>query len=93
MANFLRITLFNDKTTHMKTAALVPVVISTIALLVFVLFHFTGVSEAVWMACFLLSPFLVGWMVYAVIRYDEYKGPDLEEGEEWGYGDKQFPRN
>jgi hypothetical protein len=37
---------------------------------------------------FFLSPFLVIWMVYRVIRYDSYHGKELND-EEWGYADKK----
>jgi hypothetical protein len=38
---------------------------------------------------FLLSPFLVLWMVYSIIKHGVYKGKELEENEEWGYADKE----
>ncbi len=34
-----------------------------------------------------LSPLLVIWMVYVVIRYGHYDGQELNEGQEWGYDD------
>ncbi len=37
---------------------------------------------------FIVSPFLIGWLVYSTIRYEEYKGRELEKDEEWGYADK-----
>lgn len=37
---------------------------------------------------FTLSPFLVVYMVYSVLRYDTYDGPELQPNEEWGYQDK-----
>jgi len=37
---------------------------------------------------FFLSPFLVIWMVYRVIRYDTYHGNELND-DEWGYADKK----
>ncbi len=38
---------------------------------------------------FLLSPFLVIWMVYTILKYGKYEGRELEENEEWGYQDKK----
>lgn len=34
-----------------------------------------------------ISPLLVIWMVYTVIRYGRYNGKELREGQEWGYED------
>lgn len=34
-----------------------------------------------------ISPLLVIWMVYTVIRYGSYSGRELREGQEWGYED------
>lgn len=39
---------------------------------------------------FLLSPFLVVWMVITVLRYGRHSGKELSENEEWGYEDKTF---
>lgn len=36
-----------------------------------------------------LSPFLMIWMVYSVIRYGKYDGPELDSDEEFGYQDKR----
>ncbi len=42
-----------------------------------------------WLAPFLylLSPFLVIWMVYTVLKKGVYNGPELQPGEEFGYQD------
>lgn len=34
-----------------------------------------------------LSPVLVSWMVYTILKYGEYKGKELGE-DEYGYADK-----
>jgi hypothetical protein len=39
-----------------------------------------------WM--FVLSPFLVIWMAYTILRYGKYDDRELRENEEWGYQDK-----
>ncbi|SDH16080.1 hypothetical protein [Chitinophaga filiformis] len=43
-----------------------------------------------WLAVymFLLSPVLVIWMVYTVLKYGVYKGRKLAEDEEYGYQDR-----
>jgi len=38
-------------------------------------------------AMLLFSPFLICWMVYTVLKYGKYEGPELGE-EEFGYQDK-----
>ncbi|RPE12605.1 hypothetical protein EGT74_03375 [Chitinophaga lutea] len=37
---------------------------------------------------FLLSPFVVCWMVYVVLKHGRYTGRELAEGEEFGYEDR-----
>jgi hypothetical protein len=38
---------------------------------------------------FLLSPIVVIWMAYTIIRHGSYQGKELGENEEWGYADKE----
>lgn len=35
------------------------------------------------------SPFLMGWMVYTILRFGKYNGKELNDKEEWGYQDKR----
>jgi len=37
---------------------------------------------------FSISPFLVLWTVYTVIRFGIFRSKELTEDEEWGYEDK-----
>lgn len=37
---------------------------------------------------FLISPFLVIWMVYTVLKYGLYTGRELADNEEYGYQDR-----
>ena len=61
----------------------------TVYLLIYtVLFH-TGASYPILVTMFAISPFLVIWMVYVVIRFGKYSGPELQPDEEWGYQDKK----
>ncbi len=39
-------------------------------------------------AMFFLSPIIVCWMVYTVIRYGKYNGRELAKDDEFGYQDK-----
>ena len=41
------------------------------------------------MVMFMLSPLLILWMAYTIIRYGKYTGRELVEGEEWAYEDKE----
>ena len=58
-------------------------------LVVYVLVMSTGAAESIGRIMFIASPFLVIWMVISVLRSKKFIGKDLEEGEEWGYADKQ----
>ncbi|MCE3283683.1 MAG: hypothetical protein K0Q66_2420 [Chitinophagaceae bacterium] len=60
----------------------------SVYLLLYTVLHQAGASLKILGAMFLLSPFLVIWMVYTILRYAPYNGKELKEGEEWGYGDK-----
>lgn len=37
---------------------------------------------------FVLSPFVVLWMAYMILKHGEFKGKELAADEEYGYGDK-----
>jgi hypothetical protein len=37
---------------------------------------------------FSLSPFLVIWMAYTILKYAPFNGRELKENEEYGYQDK-----
>lgn len=60
--------------------------VSTYLLIYTVIAHTTALSL---LAPFLyfLSPFLVIWMVYTVLKKGEYTGPELLPDEEFGYQD------
>ena len=72
----------------MKRSLSFPVTLVTILLIVYVVLLVTGWSPVLTGTLFFLSPFLVIWMVYRVIRYDTYHGNELN-GDEWGYADKK----
>ena len=76
------------KTINMKRSANFPVTLVTILLIVYVVLLVTGWSPVLTGTLFFLSPFLVIWMVYRVIRHDSYRGKELND-EEWGYADKK----
>ncbi|QJD94718.1 hypothetical protein HH214_01930 [Mucilaginibacter robiniae] len=67
--------------------AKVSVITVTVFVIIYsVLFH-TGISQTILSYAFLISPFLMVWMVYSVLK-DPYTYPELKENEEWGYSDK-----
>lgn len=66
----------------------IPVAVVTGLLLLYIILLVTGGSPPLTGIIFFLSPFFVIWMAYRVIRYDTYRGKELEENEEWGYTDK-----
>lgn len=72
----------------MKLPAHFPVILVSVLLVGYTILLFTGWSPVVTGILFFLSPFLVIWMVYRIIRYDNYSGRELNEGDEWGYADK-----
>ncbi|MFT3676490.1 MAG: hypothetical protein QM781_11365 [Chitinophagaceae bacterium] len=73
----------------MKTRARIPVVVNTAVVLVYVLLQLVEAPLPILLFIVSVFPILLIWMVIAVIRYDEYKGPELKTDEEWGYGDKK----
>lgn len=48
------------------------------------------IEHTQWIAfrMFLISPFLVIWMVYTVLKYGLYTGRELADNEEYGYQDR-----
>ena len=70
----------------MDPRAKIPVIVSTALLMVYVLLLVFDAPMPLVTSIFTLSPFVIVWTVYAVIKHDRYKGRELREGEEWGYG-------
>lgn len=62
-------------------------VAATLYLLCYVIFLQMNFLPNVTAVLFSGSPALLLWLAYTVIRYGKYKGTDLKEDEEWGYGD------
>jgi hypothetical protein len=46
-----------------------------------------GIFPGLVLMLFSLSPVLVIWMVWVVLKHGTYNGPELKEGEEFGYAD------
>lgn len=62
-------------------------VLVTLYLIVYTLLHQLNAPFALLATMFVISPFLVLWMAYTIIRYAPYNGKELEEDEEWAYQD------
>jgi hypothetical protein len=60
----------------------------TLYLIVYTLLLQYEVSTRVALLMFSMSPFLVLWMVYTILKHAPFTGRELKENEEWGYQDK-----
>lgn len=65
----------------------IAIAIVSLYLLVFTILSQMNTDLSIMLCMFFLSPFLVSWMVYTVLRYGTYSGKELKENEEWGYED------
>ena len=68
-----------------------------IAVSLLLLFYSVLVLFQIWLPVvyfiYTISFILVGWLVYSVVRFGEYKGRELEKEEEWGYADTDKPHS
>lgn len=65
------------------------VAIISIILLVYCVLVGFNISLPVAFFIFSISPFLVAWLAYTIIRFGIYEGKEFPEDEEWGYQDKR----
>ena len=63
------------------------IILVTLYLLAFGVAGRLGAPLSLMFLMFSLSPILIIWMVYTVIRYGKYTGKELKPNEEWGYED------
>ncbi|MBL7740776.1 MAG: hypothetical protein JNK14_16270 [Chitinophagaceae bacterium] len=73
----------------MKQRIPIAVHIASVLLLLYVLLLTFNAPISITRLLFVLSPFLVIWMVISVLRSKTFTGKELDEGEEWGYADKK----
>ena len=64
------------------------VVLVTVYLLIYTVLFQTMASMDTLLTMFFISPFLVIWMVYVVLKYGQFNSKELDEDEEWGYCDR-----
>lgn len=72
----------------MNRKELIPVIIVSLALLLYSVLIGAGSSSPLISIIFFISPVLIIWLVYNVIRHGDYKGAELKKDEEWGYADR-----
>ncbi len=89
LAKQLRMHMVNAwKANYMRNYRVATILV-TLYLLVYVILHQSGAELRVLAWMFVFSPALVIWMVYTILKYGIYSGPELAEQEEYGYQDKQ----
>lgn len=59
----------------------------SVYLLLFTVLGQLNADISLMLLMFSISPIVVVWMVYTVLRYGIYPGKELKENEEWGYED------
>lgn len=64
------------------------VIIVSVYLLIYTVFAHMPSMEWLTPAMYMLSPFLVIWMVYTVLKKGEYNGPEMAPDQEFGYQDR-----
>ena len=62
-----------------------PIIAASLFLLIYQILPYVGAKTIFIVAMFVLSPFVVIWMVIRVLKDGEYKGKELKD--EWGYED------
>ena len=65
------------------------VVVVSIILLVYCVLIYLNLSLPVAYFIFSISPLLLVWVAYTIIRFGVYKGKEFNSDEEWGYQDKK----
>ncbi|MBO9703391.1 MAG: hypothetical protein J7604_24495 [Sporocytophaga sp.] len=63
------------------------VIFVTLYLFVFTVLSRMDIELEIMLSLFSLSPFLILWMVYSVLKYGKHSGKALNE-REWGYEDR-----
>lgn len=74
----------------MKRNAVVAVTVVSLLLFIYCICVLMGWGIPFAELFFVLSPFLVIWMVVAVLKGQDTPVPELKEDQEWGYSDKEF---
>ncbi len=74
---------------QMKKAEWIPVLFVSVVLVVYLVMEFLNLSPAITHFTFSLSPLLIVWLVFSIIRYGDKNVRELKSDEEWGYADME----
>ncbi|KIC90585.1 hypothetical protein [Flavihumibacter sp. ZG627] len=69
--------------------SVIVAIIATLYLLVYIILYVLGAGSGLVTILFTLSPLVVLWLVFTVLKDDSVPVRELEDGEEWGYADRQ----
>ncbi|MCG7857609.1 hypothetical protein MD537_11540 [Flavihumibacter sediminis] len=69
--------------------SIIVAIIATLYLLVYVILYVLGAGSGLVTILFTLSPLVVLWLVFTVLKDDSVPVRELEDGEEWGYADRE----
>jgi len=67
---------------------IIPVIISSAVLLLYCWLVLSGNRSSLTNLLFFLSPVLLVWIAYTILRHGKFEGKELGDQEEWGYADK-----
>jgi RsiW-degrading membrane proteinase PrsW (M82 family) len=71
----------------MRQDKLSTIVVTTYLFIYTTLFHAEAPLKVLGVM-FLISPFLVLWMAYSILKFGVFDSKELDNNEEWGYSDK-----
>lgn len=69
--------------------SIIVAIIATLYLLVYVILYVLGAGSGLVTILFTFSPLVVLWLVFTVLKDDSVPVRELEDGEEWGYADRE----
>ena len=72
----------------MNRKEIIPVIIGSAVLLLNCWLILSGNRSGLTSSLFFLSPFLLIWIAYSILKYGKFEGKELKDNEEWGYADK-----
>ena len=71
----------------MLKRSFVSVIVVSIILVIYYIFIIFNILLPIVYFIFAISPFLLVWVAYTIIRFDTYHGKEFSDDEEWGYQD------
>jgi len=64
------------------------IIVLTAYLVIYIILINTGLLFIIIPYLYIISPFLIVWMVACILKDNIVAYPELKENEEWGYADK-----